>query len=319
MLYTNGESTLEVEKRWTYKNAQWPVHGEVYDNLKDVYHTAWSVRDALQDCDIIHLNNVPGLVHSMFPGAPPFVYTMHHEHDEKLSDFYAQVPAVEFVTISDFQRKQEKLPRIRTIHHGVDPKLFTLNMGKREYLSFLGRIAPVKGTQIAIEVAKRSGIPLKIAGEVQPLFKDYFESEIRPHIDGKFIEYVGEADMAAKNELLGGSIAMLFPIQWNEPFGLVMIEAMMCGAPVLALPGGAVEEVVQNGVSGYVCKNSDEMVERVADVSAVSSASVRGYAERYFSTSRMVDEYLALYREIAGRELQATAGADNSDKPRFIA
>lgn len=319
VLYTIAESTLDVEKRWTYKHAQWPVLGEVYDNLKDVYHTAWSVRDAFQDCDVIHLNNVPGLVHSMFPGAPPFVYTMHHEHDDKLSDFYAQVTNVHFVTISDFQRRLEKLPRIRTIHHGVDPKMFTLNIGKRDHLSFLGRIAPVKGTHLAIDVAKRSGIPLKIAGEVQPLFKDYFESAIKPHIDGKFIEFVGEADMAAKNELLGGSIAMLFPIQWNEPFGLVMIESMMCGTPVLALPGGAVDEVVHDGVSGFVCKDTDVLVERVADVSALSPASVRKYAEKYFSTGRMVDEYLSLYREITGRELKASAAADNNDKPRFVA
>ena len=113
----------------------------------------------------------------------------------------------------------------------------------RNICAFLGRIAPIKGTHIAIEVAKKSGIPLKIAGEVQPIFQDYFDTQIKPHIDGKFIEYVGEADLAAKNELLGNSLAMLFPIQWNEPFGLVMIEAMACGTPVLALPGGAVEEV----------------------------------------------------------------------------
>ncbi len=127
---------------------------------------------------------------------------------------------------------------------------------KQEYLSFLGRIAPIKGTHLAIEVAKKSGIPLKIAGEVQPIFQDYFDREVKPHIDGKFIEYVGEADLENKNELLGNSLAMLFPIQWNEPFGLVMIEAMACGTPVLALPGGAVEEVVCDGISGFVCQSS---------------------------------------------------------------
>ena len=115
-------------------------------------------------------------------------------------------------------------------------------------------------------MAKKSGIPLKIAGEVQPIFQDYFDSMIKPHIDGKFIEYVGEVDLAAKNELLGNSLAMLFPIQWDEPFGLVMIEAMACGTPVLALPGGSVEEVVRDGISGFVCQTPDEMAQRCRDL-----------------------------------------------------
>jgi glycosyltransferase involved in cell wall biosynthesis len=113
---------------------------------------------------------------------------------------------------------------------------------KQRYLSFIGRIAPVKGTHLAIDVAKRTGIPLKIAGEVPPANKDYFESKIRPQIDGRLVEYVGPADLEAKNELLGNSMAMLFPIQWKEPFALVMLEAMAGGTPVLAMPGGSVSE-----------------------------------------------------------------------------
>src|SRR5205823_8894499 len=127
------------------------------------------------------------------------------------------------------------------------------------YLSFIGRIAPVKGVHIAIEVARKSGIPLKIAGEIQPAFQDYFDSQVKPALDGKFIEFIGEADLAAKNELLGDSLAMLFPIEWDEPFGLVMIEAMACGTPVLAFHGGSVPEIVKDGVSGYICKSLDEM------------------------------------------------------------
>src|SRR6185312_5084153 len=129
---------------------------------------------------------------------------------------------------------------------------YRLQKDKQQYLSFIGRIAPIKGTHLAIEIAKQSGIPLKIAGEVQPAYREYFEAKVKPHIDGKFIEYVGLADLAAKNELLGNSLAMLFPIQWDEPFGLVMVESMACGTPVLALRGGSVPEVVQDGISGVV-------------------------------------------------------------------
>ena len=206
---------------------------------------------------------------------------------------------MEYVTISEFQRQREAMPRMHTIHHGIDLDAYPLQSGKQEYLSFLGRIAPIKGTHLAIEVAKKSGMPLKIAGEVQPIFQDYFDTQIKPHIDGKFIEYVGEADLAAKNELLGHSMAMLFPIQWDEPFGLVMIEAMACGTPVLAFPGGAVGEVVRDNISGLLCQSVDEMARRVRDLPGTfSPANVRQYCQQYFSVERMVADYVALYQRI---------------------
>src|SRR5579863_4461221 len=272
VVYTNGESTVSAEKRWLYKNQQWPISGEVFDNLQDFNHASWAISDAASDCDVIHLNNVPALMFTRFVQAARFVYTMHHVHEENLSTIYRYFPQVEFVTISDFQRRQEAMRSMRTIHHGIDLDLYRSSSGPRDYFCFLGRIAPIKGTHLAIEVAKRSGIPLKIAGEVQPIFQDYFDAEIKPHIDGKFIEYLGEADMETKNELLGNSLAMLFPIQWNEPFGLVMIEAMACGTPVLAMPGGSVPEVVQDGVSGYICRSVRSMAKRVGELNFKPSA-----------------------------------------------
>ena len=302
VVYTNGESTVEVEKRWLYKSPQWPISGEVFDNLKDFNHASWAISDAIRDCDIIHLHSVPALMFSRYTDTK-FVYTVHHVHEQGLSDLYKFFPSVEFVTISEFQRQHEKMSRMLTIPHGIDLNAYRLQTRKQSYLSFLGRIAPIKGTHLAIEVAKKSGIPLKIAGEVQPIFKDYFESEIKPHIDGKFIEYVGEADLAAKNELLGNSLAMLFPIQWNEPFGLVMIEAMACGTPVLALPGGAVEEVVRDGVSGFVCASADEMAQRARQLpGAFNPAAVRQYCQQYFSVERMVTDYVGLYQELVAED-----------------
>jgi glycosyltransferase involved in cell wall biosynthesis len=302
VVYTNAESTVGVETRWLYKNPQWPISGEVFDNLKDFNHASWAIADASLDCGIIHLHSVPALMFARYSESR-FVYTMHHVHEQFLSDIYQFFPAVEFVTISEFQRKRESMSRMRTIPHGIDLNWYGLQNKKQEYLSFLGRIAPIKGTHIAIEVAKKSGIPLKIAGEVQPIFKDYFDAEIKPHVDGKFIEYIGEADLAAKNELLGNSLAMLFPIQWNEPFGLVMIESMACGTPVLALPGGAVDEVIQNGISGYVCESADEMAQRAVSLSgSLYPATVRQYCQKYFSVERMVSDYVALYQELAGED-----------------
>ncbi len=306
VVYANGESTVGVEKRWLYKTAQWPIKGEVYDNLKDINHTAWAINDAVRDCDIIHLNNAPGLVHSRVVRTP-FVYTVHHPHEDGLSEFYSFYPDVQYVTISDFQRGRERMPRIRTIHHGIDLALYCFHPRKQQYLSFIGRIAPMKGTHLAVAVAERAGIPLKIAGEIQPMYREYYEREVKPHVDGKFIEYIGEADLAAKNELLGNSLAMLFPIQWDEPFGLVMIEAMACGTPVLALPGGSVEEIVQDGVAGYVCHSVDELASRACDVAVhgPDPATVRRYVEERFTITHMVAEYADLYAEIVGLKAMA--------------
>ena len=301
VVYTNGESTVPVERRWLYPKSEWPIRGEIHANLKDINHTAWAVADARHDCDLIHLNNAPGLAHSRF-GVPPLVYTIHHPHDEGLSEFYQSYPETNFVTISDFQRVRETLPRIRTIHHGLDFELYRLVPQKQPYAAFIGRIAPVKGTHLAIAAAKKAGVKLKIAGEVQPQFEPYFEREIKPHIDGGAVEYIGEADLEAKNELLGNSIALLFPIQWDEPFGLVMIEAMACGTPVLALPGGSVPEIVQDGVSGCLCRSVDELAARLRTAGEFVPATVRSYAERKFSLDRMVRQYADLYAEILDGE-----------------
>jgi glycosyltransferase involved in cell wall biosynthesis len=297
VVYANGESKVQAELRWLYAKDDWPIDGEMYANLKDLNHTSWAINDCLHEVDFIHLNNAPGLVFSRL-GGPGWIYTVHHPHMPSLSEFYTAFENVEFVSISNFQRKKEPLKRIRTIHHGIELAQYQLQTKKSAYLSFLGRIAPVKGIHNAIEIAQRSGIPLKIAGEVQPLFRDYFESCVKPHIDGKFIEYVGEADLAMKNELLGNSMAMLFPIEWDEPFGLVMVESMATGTPVIAFPGGSVNEVVRDGVSGFVCANVTEAVARVRDVAAIKPASVRAYTQQHFSVERMVQDYLALYREM---------------------
>jgi glycosyltransferase involved in cell wall biosynthesis len=314
VVYANGESSVPVEVRSIYPQSLWPLTGDFSENLIDINHTAWAVRDAADACDIIHVNSLRGLPYSRFTRTP-LVYTIHHDHDQGLSEFYSYYPDVHFVTISNFQQRLEEMPSVRTIHHGIDLSLYEFREKKQQYLSFLGRIAPFKGTHLAIQVAKKCGIPLKIAGEVQPLFQDYFDAEVKPHIDGKFIEFIGEADLQAKNELLGNSLAFLFPIQWNEPFGLVMIEAMACGTPVLALPGGSVSEVVADGISGYVCQSLDEMAACAKDIQAlIRPRAVREYAEKNFSTERMAAEYLQLYCQIYGLDspkiLKATAGSE---------
>ena len=311
VVYTNGESTVDAPIRWMYPKALWPLQGELDGSLKDLNHTSWAVADASRSCDVVHVNNASGLVVSRFVDLP-FVYTIHHPRTDSLSQFYSYFPRVNYVTISDFQRDREtQLRRVRTIRHGIDLARYRLQEKKNDYLAFIGRIAPMKGTHLAIEVARKAGIPLKIAGEVQPMFREYYERQIKPQVDGKFIEYLGEADLQAKNELLGKARAMLFPIQWDEPFGLVQIESMACGTPVLAFPGGSVREVISEGVSGYIGNSVDELAELARHLS-LPAAAIRNYVEVNFSLDRMVRQYAELYAElVAGAHAQeVTVNAD---------
>jgi glycosyltransferase involved in cell wall biosynthesis len=304
-VYTNAESTVNAERRWLYPQSQWPIKPSESTWLKSVNHETWAVQDAAKDCDVFHVQTAQALAFSRFI-RKPFVLTLHGPHDPKLSEFYAYYPEVNYVCISDAQCHIESTPKMRTIHHGIDLGLYRFIERKQQYLSFIGRIAPLKGTHLAIEVAKRAGIPLKIAGDIQPANREYFENKIRPHIDGKLVEYIGLADLKAKNELLGNSMAMLFPIQWNEPFGLVMVEAMACGTPVLAMPGGSVPEVVRDGVSGYICRSVRDMTKWVREIKILPS-TVRSYVEEHFSVERMVTKYVALYEQILSHGLQRSA------------
>ncbi|HLJ85871.1 MAG TPA: glycosyltransferase family 4 protein [Candidatus Angelobacter sp.] len=296
-VYANGESTVPVELRWIYEKENWPIRGEVDTSLKGLNHAAWAVKEAAGDADIIHLNSACGLSFSRYVETP-LVYTVHHAHEPELTDYYMSMsPDISYVSISDFQRSKLPLARIQTIHHGIDPNCYRIAPKKRPYLSFLGRIAPSKGTHIAIEIAKLSGIPLKIAGEIQPAYTQYWEHAVRPHIDGRFIEYIGEIGLEEKNELLGSSMAMLFPIQWDEPFGLVMIEAMACGTPVLATPGGSVREVVEEGISGYVRFSPSELADCARELK-IAPETVRQHFEQHFSVDRMAEDYSQLYSEV---------------------
>lgn len=296
VVYTNGESTLDVPLRWLYEKSEWPIAGDLEASLKGLNHSTWAAKEAATESDIIHLNSAPGLTIARFVEVP-VVYTVHHAYERSLAEFYRSLPDIAYVTISRFQQRQLKMPHISAIHHGIDLSRYRLRENKREYLAFLGRIAPVKGTHLAIEVAKKSGLPLKIAGEIQPIYKDYWEKAVKPHVDGQFIEYVGEVDLKEKNELLGNARAMLFPVQWDEPFGLVMIEAMACGTPVLSLPGGAVEEIVLEGISGHVRHTTDQLAACARDLN-FDAKIIRAYVEKCFSAERMARDYINLYSEL---------------------
>ena len=307
ILYANGASTAPVETRWIIEKEEWPISSPVESSLKGLLHSSWAVQDASGEADVIHVNDAPSLAFSRFVDLP-FVYTVHHAIDPSMTAYYQALPDnIYYVTISDYQRRKLPLSQIRTIHHGIDLSRYRVVERKQPYLVFLGRVAPTKGTHLAIEVAKLSGMPLKIAGEVQPIYKEYWETKVKPHIDGKFIEFVGDVGPEEKITLLGNATAMIFPIQWEEPFGLVMIESMACGTPVLAIPRGSVEEIVREGVSGCIRQSAAELAACIPNLN-LDAGKIREYAQRNFSAERMADDYISLYKEIlASRRHEADA------------
>jgi glycosyltransferase involved in cell wall biosynthesis len=307
VVYTNGESRVHAEVRWLYARHEWPLSSELAGATKEVDHLSWAIDDADKICDVIHVNSALAVPLSRL-ARKPVVCTLHHPYEDSLAALYEQHERVNYVSISAHQASCHANLQMQVIHHGLTTQRYRFSEKKQPYLCFLGRICPIKGTHHAIEIAKRAGMPLKIAGEVQPIFRKYFETEIRPHVDGRNVEFVGEADLALKNELLSNATAMLFPIGWDEPFGLAMVEAMACGTPVIAFPGGAVEEIVKDGISGRVCRNVSEAAETLKQ-EQFEPRVVRQWVEQNFSAEVMAWRYYQLYAEL----LEQTAPDPNLD------
>jgi glycosyltransferase involved in cell wall biosynthesis len=265
------------------------------------------VVERADDFDLIHFH----LDHAHFPlvralGLPALT-TLHGRLDlPELAALYQRYTDIALVSISDAQRRP--LPDVnwvRTIHHGLPADLLRFSPGPGQYLAFLGRIAPEKRPDRAIRIARRAGIPLRIAAKVEASDRAYYEAEIRPLLAGAGVEFVGEIGEHEKAEFLGGAAALLFPIDWPEPFGVVMIEAMACGTPVIAFPCGSVPEVVTPGVTGIVVADEEAGAAAVAEAMSLDRSACRREFERRFTADRMARDYLALYRRLAAGHTNA--------------
>ncbi len=242
----------------------------------------------------------------------PHVTTLHGRLDlPDLGPLYDEFCDMPVVSISNSQR--EPLPQANwqaTVYHGLPPDLLTFHPERGKYLAFVGRISPEKGADRAIEIAERVGMPLKVAAKVDNADKEYFDREVKPLFKSSIVEFIGEISDAEKDEFLGNAHALLFPIGWPEPFGLVMIEAMACGTPVIAFRQGSVDEVMEEGRSGFVVSGIDEAVDAVARAATLDRADCRAVFERRFTAERMATDYLQVYQDvIAKRRRHARAPA----------
>lgn len=239
----------------------------------------------------------------------PQLTTLHGRLDlPDLKPLYQEFRDMPVVSIADHQRMP--LPMARwagTVYHGLPADLYTFRPDEGDYLAFLGRISPEKGPEQAIEIAVKAGMPLKIAAKVDEVDRAYFEERVEPLLSHPLVEFIGEVDERGKNELLGGARALLFPIRWPEPFGLVMIEAMACGTPVIAFRHGSVPEIVRDGINGYIVDSVEAAVEAIGRTGAIDRAACRAYFDERFTADRMARDYVRLYREQGAQRLGAAS------------
>lgn len=252
------------------------------------------------DFDIIHFH----IDYLHFPLsrriAVPTVTTLHGRLDiPDLVPLYQEFPEMPVVSISNSQR--EPLPWLNwqgTVYHGLPKDLLDFHPEPGQYLAFLGRISPEKRVDRAIKIAKQAGLPLKVAAKVDDADREYYEREIEHLLDDSRVEFIGEIGEEEKNEFLGNALALLFPIDWAEPFGLVMIEAMACGTPVIAFNQGSVPEIMEDGVTGFLCQNIEEAVAAVKRLPEISRQRCREVFEERFSADRMAQDYVKIYRQL---------------------
>jgi glycosyltransferase involved in cell wall biosynthesis len=239
-----------------------------------------------------------------------------------LVPLYQRFRDMPVVSISDSQR--DPLPWLNwqgTVYHGLplDDEGLEFHAEPGKYLAFLGRTSPEKGLDKAIAIAQRAGIELKIAAKIDRVDRPYFDAVIKPLLNSSGIEFVGEIGHSEKSEFLGGALALLSPIQWPEPFGLVMIEAMACGTPVLAYPRGSVPELVEDGVSGFIVENERQASLAALNAPLLSRKRCREYFERRFSAARMAEDYVQVYERLLGEEPMLSAAdlsaADQGSEP----
>jgi glycosyltransferase involved in cell wall biosynthesis len=259
-----------------------------------------------QEFDVIHF-------HTGFSALPiaeliktPVVHTLHGGFTADNRKLFNQYRHQNYISISDAQRKLEpQLNYARTVYNGIDPEDYPFQGQPQNppYLAFLGRMSPEKGPQNAIAIAKQVGLPLKMAGKVDKVDREFFDREVAPHIDGEQIQYLGEMTHAQKVELLGNAAVTLFPITWHEPFGLVTIESMCTGTPVVAMNLGAVPEVIVHGKTGFICNSREEMVASVPAAMELNRQHCHDFVVRYFSLSQMVDKYEAAYVKLLNERM----------------
>jgi glycosyltransferase involved in cell wall biosynthesis len=312
-VFCAGGSTLTGENITRVECSPYPTKDRLEENR------AWEIRQLLLvlgrqgEFDVIHFNYEPLVCRLNAEGTSvnlldffttPVAATFHNTtHIPEHVEYYKKTESLyrhNMILISENQRQPVSFfPNSSVIYNALALKEYPFEEKKEDFLLFLGRITPFKGIIEAIEVAKKTKIPLKIVAKVDPVDKEFYEKEVAPLIDGELVQYMGEADFKEKIEYYKKARCLLFPILWEEPFGLVMIEALACGTPVIAFRRGSVPEIIQDGVNGFVVENTEEMIEALDKLKNILPVNCRKSVEERFTVERMVGEYENLLIKIA--------------------
>ncbi|MCB8875110.1 glycosyltransferase family 4 protein [Acidisoma silvae] len=299
-LFASGDSVTKAEL-----DAVWPqalrLDPTIRDSLAPLAMLLERVRRRADEFDVLHfhLDYWPA---SLFARHNiPYVTTLHGRLDlPELKPVYAELPDMNVISISESQRRPLKEANyVGTVLHGLPANLLAPQAIEPTYLAFLGRICPEKRPDRAIRIARAAGIPLKIAAKVDKVDQEYFETVIQPLIaEGGGVELVGEINESQKPAFLSGAKALLMPIDWPEPFGLVMIEAMACGTPVIAYNHGSVPEIIDDGVTGFIVEDEKGAIAALRHLTEISRDVVRATFDTRFTARRMAEDYLTIYREL---------------------
>jgi glycosyltransferase involved in cell wall biosynthesis len=299
LLHATGDSTCPVERTATFETARGVGIGGAAAEARHVIDAYDMARD--WGADIVHDHTIVGPIYSQRFKGLPVVTTNHGPFDSDLGSFYRAVGGrVSIIAISADQASAAvNTPIAAVIHHGVDVEAFPFGGGDGGYALFLGRMSPDKGVAEAAHIAREADVPLRIAAKMrEPAEQAYFDAEVRPLLGGG-VDYIGEAGGAAKLALLAEATCLLNPICWREPFGMVMIEALACGTPVVATPCGAAPEIVDDGVTGYLRNGRGELAAAVVAAAALDRDACRQAAKERFSAARMAEDHLALFARVA--------------------
>lgn len=297
-LFATGDSAAATRVQALYPAAQWPP-----EPLADVNHVTWALAEiARGGFDLVHVHSAVALGASRFMPGLPFVYTIHHERDAAFSAFYEYFPDVQFIAISrDQQRREIPLPRCEVIHHGLDPSRYGCAGRAGDYVCFVGRYSEVKGPHTAVDAAVRAGVPIRIAGQVHGPDREFAARELTPRLALPGVRELGPVGSETKAQLLRDARALLAPVAWNEPFGLILIEAMLSGCPPVAFRRGSVPELIEHGVTGFIADSFDEMVALIrpgGDVDRFDRERCRAAAIERFSRERMASDHERLYASL---------------------
>jgi glycosyltransferase involved in cell wall biosynthesis len=297
--FATGDSHPAGILRACFDRAHWPP--DPYRDLVHAHHACRELQKGVVRADVVHVHTGMALPFAHDLDAP-VIHTVHHQREESLAEFYRYFRNTEYVMISARQSAlHPELEHRRVIHHGLDPARYRLGPGTGGYVAFLGRLAREKGPDVAIDAAQMARVPIRLAGEAHAVDRDFAARELRPRLARPGVQALGEADHAQKLALLGDARALLFPIDWEEPFGLVMIEAMLCGTPVIAFPRGSVPEVVEHGVTGFLVHDAADMARAISAAAALDRRAIRRRAEERWSHLRMAREHLEAYADCIRR------------------